>query len=221
MVTLSAREVTYSYKNKFQTVHAVRGIDYEFASGRFYAIVGKSGCGKTTFLSLLAGLDVPSGGSVAFNGAPTDTLDRNDLRRDHIAVIYQSFNLFPLLTVLENVMYPLALKKTPGREAAQIAAEKLLSVGLDEEFHKRLPSMLSGGEQQRVAIARSLVGGHSVILADEPTGNLDSENGAAIIEMLARLAHEQGLLVIVVTHDPEVSSRADVVLHMRDGKLSE
>ena len=119
MVTLSAQEVTYSYKNKFQTVHAVRGIDYEFASGRFYAIVGKSGCGKTTFLSLLAGLDIPSGGSVAFNGAPTDTLNRNDLRRDHIAVIYQSFNLFPLLTVLENVMYPLALKKTPGREAAQ------------------------------------------------------------------------------------------------------
>ncbi|MCL2671352.1 MAG: ABC transporter ATP-binding protein [Clostridiales bacterium] len=220
MTNLCAHEVAYTYKNKFQTVHAVRGIDYEFSAGHFYAIVGKSGCGKTTFLSLLAGLDIPSVGSIAFNGAATDTLNRNDLRRDHIAVIYQSYNLFPLLTVLENVMYPLALKKTSRKEAARIAKEQLLAVGLGDEYHRRLPSMLSGGEQQRVAIARSLVGGHSVILADEPTGNLDTENGTAIIDMLARLAHEQNILVIVVTHDPEVSSRADVILSMRDGRLA-
>lgn len=219
MGILDVKNVSYEYRNKYRTVKAVNGIDYSFDAGKFYAIVGASGCGKTTFLSLLAGLDVPSGGDVIYASGSTKSIDRDDLRRDDVAVIYQSFNLFPLLTVLENVMYPLSLHKTPKKEARQIAKEKLAAVGLTPEFHKRFPSMLSGGEQQRVAIARSLAAGGSVILADEPTGNLDAENSRNIIDILKRLAHDESYCVIVVTHDSAVASCADEVIKLRDGKI--
>lgn len=219
MGILDVKNVSYEYRNKYRTVKAVNGIDYSFDAGKFYAIVGASGCGKTTFISLLAGLDVPSGGDVIYASGSTKSIDRDDLRRDDVAVIYQSFNLFPLLTVLENVMYPLSLHKTPKKEARQIAKEKLAAVGLTPEFHKRFPSMLSGGEQQRVAIARSLAAGGSVILADEPTGNLDAENSRNIIDILKRLAHDENYCVIVVTHDSAVASCADEVIKLRDGKI--
>ena len=219
MGILDVKNVSYEYRNKYRTVKAVNGIDYSFDAGKFYAIVGASGCGKTTLLSLLAGLDVPSGGDVIYASGSTKSIDRDDLRRDDVAVIYQSFNLFPLLTVLENVMYPLSLHKTPKKEARQIAKEKLAAVGLTPEFHKRFPSMLSGGEQQRVAIARSLAAGGSVILADEPTGNLDAENSRNIIDILKRLAHDENYCVIVVTHDSAVASCADEVIKLRDGKI--
>ena len=219
MGILDVKNVSYEYRNKYRTVKAVNGIDYSFDAGKFYAIVGASGCGKTTFLSLLAGLDVPSGGDVIYASGSTKSIDRDDLRRDDVAVIYQSFNLFPLLTVLENVMYPLSLHKTPKKEARQIAKEKLAAVGLTPEFHKRFPSMLSGGEQQRVAIARSLAAGGSVILADEPTGNLDAENSRNIIDILKRLAHDENYCVIVVTHDSAVASCAEEVIKLRDGKI--
>ena len=219
MGILDVKNVSYEYRNKYRTVKAVNGIDYSFDAGKFYAIVGASGCGKTTFLSLLAGLDVPTGGDVIYASGSTKSIDRDDLRRDDVAVIYQSFNLFPLLTVLENVMYPLSLHKTPKKEARQIAKEKLAAVGLTPEFHKRFPSMLSGGEQQRVAIARSLAAGGSVILADEPTGNLDAENSRNIIDILKRLAHGENYCVIVVTHDSAVASCADEVIKLRDGKI--
>ena len=219
MGILDVKNVSYEYRNKYRTVKAVNGIDYSFDAGKFYDIVGASGCGKTTFLSLLAGLDVPSGGDVIYACGSTKSIDRDDLRRDDVAVIYQSFNLFPLLTVLENVMYPLSLHKTPKKEARQIAKEKLAAVGLTPEFHKRFPSMLSGGEQQRVAIARSLAAGGSVILADEPTGNLDAENSRNIIDILKRLAHDENYCVIVVTHDSAVASCADEVIKLRDGKI--
>ena len=139
MGILDVKNVSYEYRNKYRTVKAVTGIDYSFDAGKFYAIVGASGCGKTTFLSLLAGLDVPSGGDVIYASGSTKSIDRDDLRRDDVAVIYQNFNLFPLLTVLENVMYPLSLHKTPKKEARQIAKEKLAAVGLTPEFHKRFP----------------------------------------------------------------------------------
>lgn len=219
MGILDVKNVSYEYRNKYRTVKAVNGIDYSFDAGKFYAIVGASGCGKTTFLSLLAGLDAPTGGDVIYASGSTKSIDRDDLRRDDVAVIYQSFNLFPLLTVLENVMYPLSLHKTPKKEARQIAKEKLAAVGLTPEFHKRFPSMLSGGEQQRVAIARSLAAGGSVILADEPTGNLDAENSRNIIDILKRLAHDESYCVIVVTHDSAVASCADEVIKLRDGKI--
>ena len=219
MSILTANEVVYEYRNAYQTVRAVNGVSCEFEQGLVYAIVGSSGSGKTTFLSLLAGLDVPTSGIIALDGQSTAELDRDEYRLNHVSVIYQNFNLFQHLTVLENAAYPLYVRKVSGKEADAVAREKLLQVGLKEDQFKRLPNMLSGGEQQRVAIARALASGSEIILADEPTGNLDSTNSRNIVEILHRLAHENDRCVIIVTHDPAVAEAADVVLNMKDGKL--
>ena len=219
MSTLTATDVIYEYRNTYQTVRAVNGVSCEFEQGLVYAIVGSSGSGKTTFLSLLAGLDVPTSGTIALDGQSTAELDRDEYRLNHVSVIYQNFNLFQHLTVLENAAYPLYVRKVSGKEADAVAREKLLQVGLKEDQFKRLPNMLSGGEQQRVAIARALASGSEIILADEPTGNLDSTNSRNIVEILHRLAHENDRCVIIVTHDPAVAEAADVVLNMKDGIL--
>ncbi len=219
MTTLTATNVSYEYRNAFQTVKAVNGVSCEFMQGKVYAIVGASGSGKTTFLSLLAGLDIPTSGSITLGDKTTADMDRDTYRLEHVSVIYQNFNLFYHLTVLENAAYPLYVRKTPRKEADALAKEKLLQVGLKEDQFKRLPNMLSGGEQQRVAIARALASGSEIILADEPTGNLDSGNSRNIVEILQKLAHEENRCVIIVTHDPEVAAAADVVLRMQDGVL--
>ena len=219
MSILIANEVVYEYRNAYQTVRAVNGVARDVEQGLVYAIVGSSGSGKTTFLSLLAGLDVPTSGTIALDGQSTAELDRDEYRLNHVSVIYQNFNLFQHLTVLENAAYPLYVRKVGGKEADAVAREKLLQVGLKEDQFKRLPNMLSGGEQQRVAIARALASGSEIILADEPTGNLDSTNSRNIVEILHRLAHENDRGVIIVTHDPAVAEAADVVLNMKDGKL--
>ena len=219
MSILTATDVIYEYRNAYQTVRAVNGVSCEFEQGLVYAIVGSSGSGKTTFLSLLAGLDVPTSGTIALDGQSTAELDRDEYRLNHVSVIYQNFNLFQHLTVLENAAYPLYVRKVSGKEADAVAREKLLQVGLKEDQFKRLPNMLSGGEQQRVAIARSLASGSEIILADEPTGNLDSTNSQNIVEILRQLAHENDRCVIIVTHDPAVAEAADVVLNMKDGIL--
>ena len=219
MEFIQANEVVYTYQNKYQTVWALNGVSADFMQGQMYAIIGASGSGKTTFLSLLAGLDVPCSGSITWNGKSTSTLDRDAYRLEHVSVIYQNFNLFQHLTVLENAAYPLYVRKMPKKKADELAAEKLVQVGLKEDQFKRLPNMLSGGEQQRVAIARALASGSEIILADEPTGNLDSENSRNIVEILRSLAHEQGRCVVIVTHDPAVAEAADTVLKMRDGRL--
>ena len=219
MSTLTATDVIYEYRNAYQTVRAVNGVSCEFEQGLVYAIVGSSGSGKTTFLSLLAGLDVPTSGTIALDGQSTAELDRDEYRLNHVSVIYQNFNLFQHLTVLENAAYPLYVRKVGGKEADAVAREKLLQVGLKEDQLGRLPNMLSGGEQQRVAIARALASGSEIILADEPTGNLDSTNSRNLVEILHRLAHENDRCVIIVTHDPAVAEAADVVLNMKDGRL--
>ena len=219
MKSLQAKEVVYTYRNKYQTVYALNGVSAEFMPGNMYAVVGTSGSGKTTFLSLLAGLDVPSSGSIIWNGESTVSLNRDDYRLKYVSVIYQNFNLFSHLTMLENTAYPLYVRKMARKKADALAREKLLAVGLKEEQFGRFPNMLSGGEQQRVAIARALAAGSEIILADEPTGNLDSENSRNIVEILKLLAHENNCCVIIVTHDPVIAEAADVVLRMRDGKL--
>jgi len=221
MSTLSLNDVKYEYRNKYQTVHALAGVSCDFERGKFYAVVGKSGSGKTTMLSMLAGLDNPTSGEVMIGEVSVRGIDRDKYRLDHISVIYQSLNLFPLLTAIENVMFPLEYKKIPKAEAKRLAAEKLQSVGIDESMHKRLPSMLSGGEQQRVAIARALANKTEIILADEPTGNLDTENSSNIVQLLKNLAREENICVIVVTHDTAVSDEADIVLRISDGKIVE
>ena len=216
-MSISLKHVSYSYKGKFQTVRAVDDVSYDFEPGKCYAIIGKSGSGKTTLLSLMAGLDLPTEGEILVDGKPTAKWNRNQMRRDALSVIYQNYNLFPLLTVQENIRYPLELKKVSKKDIDRIAKDARERVGLPETYDKRLPSHLSGGEQQRVAIARTLAQGCKIVLADEPTGNLDTANTRNIVQILRSLAHDDGYTVIIVTHDISVAEQADVVLQMRDG----
>ena len=216
-MSISLKNVSYSYRGKYQTVRAVNGVSYDFEPGKCYAIVGKSGSGKTTLLSLMAGLDLPTEGSIVIDGKTTKEWNRNRLRRDAVSVIYQNYNLFPLLTVQENIRYPLDLTKVPRKNATELAVKVRERVELSASYDNRLPAHLSGGEQQRVAIARTLAQGCKIILADEPTGNLDSTNTANIVKILCSLAHDDGCTVIIVTHDPSVAEQADVVLQMKDG----
>ncbi len=214
---ISLKNVSYSYQGKFQTVKAVDGVSYDFEPGKCYAIVGKSGSGKTTLLSLMAGLDLPTEGEILVDGKSTKEWDRSQMRRDAVSVIYQNYNLFPLLTVQENIQYPLDLKKVPRKQSIALAQEVRQRVELPVSYDKRLPGQLSGGEQQRVAIARTLAQGCKIILADEPTGNLDTTNSRNIVEILRSLAHDDGCTVIIVTHDHAVAEQADAVLQMKDG----
>lgn len=214
---ISLKNVSYCYKGKYRTVKAVDGVSYDFEPFKCYAIIGKSGSGKTTLLSLMAGLDLPTEGEIIVDGKSTKEWDRNQMRRDAVSVIYQNYNLFPLLTVQENIQYPLDLKKIPKKESAALAREVRERVELPAAYDKRMPGQLSGGEQQRVAIARALAQGCKIILADEPTGNLDSTNTRNIVEILRSLAHNDGCTVVIVTHDPAVAEQADKVLQMKDG----
>lgn len=219
MEIIRTENVSFSYRNKFQAVQAVKNVTCGFEPGKAYAIVGKSGSGKTTLLSLLAGLELPTEGKVFFEETATADMDCDEYRRDHAAVIYQSYNLFPLLTAEENVMYPLKLKKMDKTQAIARVHRELSAVGIQPAQFKRFPSQLSGGEQQRVAIARALAAGSQIILADEPTGNLDITNGEQVVEILLRLAHVEGRCVIIITHDLEIASQMDEVWMMRDGIL--
>ena len=219
MSVFELRDVKYVYQSQYQRVEALRGVTCAFEAGKVYAVMGSSGSGKTTLLSLMAGLDVPTEGSVLCENVSTAEINLEKYRREKVAVIYQDFRLFPLLTVTENIMYPMELRGMRPRKAKKRAAELIQKVGLPETTLHRFPAMLSGGEQQRVAIARALGMDTRVILADEPTGNLDSENSANIIDILEGLAHEDGYCVVIVTHDAELGERADVTLRLHDGKL--
>jgi ABC-type lipoprotein export system ATPase subunit len=219
MSILSLKSVRYAYSNKYQTVEALKDVNCSFEQGVLYAVVGKSGSGKSTLLSLMAGLDVPNEGDVFFQGTSTRNIDLDAFRRNDVAMIYQSFRLFPLLTALENVMYPMELHGMRPRDAKKRAEELIKSVDLTDLVFNRFPSMLSGGEQQRVAIARALAMDTNLLLADEPTGNLDSATSRNIIALLACLAHERNYCVVVVTHDTGVLDMMDVTFHLRDGIL--
>lgn len=218
---IKVENVCYSYQSKYQTVQVVKNVSCSFEKGVMYAIVGRSGSGKSTFLSLLAGLDLPSSGTVFIRGQDIRSMNRDTYRMKTVSMIYQAFHLFPLLTVLENVMFPMELQKIPKKRAKEKAAFLLSKVGLREEYYHKFPNMLSGGEQQRVAVARAAAAGGEIILADEPTGNLDSDNEKNIVDLLKKMAHEQQMAVIVVTHNQAVAEAADVVLEMCDGQLLE
>lgn len=211
--------VSFSYKSKYQVVEALKNVSCTFEKGKMYAIYGESGSGKSTLLSLMAGLDEADEGSIFVDGEDILQIDRDQYRRNKVAVIYQSFHLFPLLNALENIMYPLEIKGIDKKKAKKIALEYLGEVGLQEGVATQYPKMMSGGQQQRVAIARAIANGGNIILADEPTGNLDSENEGHIVRMLKELAHEKGYLVIVVTHNPEIVKQCDVRIKMKDGKI--
>ena len=220
MSVIELQNVKYVYQTQYQRVEALRGISYSFEPGKVYAIMGSSGCGKTTLLSLMAGLDVPTGGSVLCGGVSTADIDLEQYRRERVSVIYQDFRLFPLLTAAENVMYPMELRGMKPAAAKKRAAELIQKVGLPEAALDRFPAMLSGGEQQRVAVARALGMDTNILLADEPTGNLDSKNSEYLFGILASLAHEDGYCVVIVTHDDELGKRADETIRIQDGALA-
>ena len=214
---LEVKNVSYTYRSQYQTVEALKGVSCAFGAGGLHAIMGLSGSGKTTLLSLMAGLDLPTSGEVLCEGVCTAQMDLQKYRREKAAVIYQSFRLLPLLTAAENVMYPMELRGVPAREAKRRAVGLIERVGLPAAALDRFPTMLSGGEQQRVAIARALGMETRCLLADEPTGNLDSANGENILAILESLAHDAGYCVVIVTHDAGIGARADTVLRLRDG----
>ena len=219
MSILELQNVHYTYKTKYQTVQALRGISCAFDEGYVYAVIGKSGSGKSTMLSLMAGLELPDAGQVLYRGQPTSSLDPDLYRRESAAVIYQNFRLFPLMTASENVMYPMELNGLSPKESLERAKELILSVGLPESVFNRWPAMLSGGEQQRVAIARALASDARLLLADEPTGNLDSVSSETVVTILRRLAHEKGYCVVIVTHDYGLLEYTDHIFRMTDGLL--
>ena len=219
MGVLELRDVSYTYQTQYQKVEALRNITASFDGGKVYAVVGKSGSGKTTLLSLLAGLDLPTEGEVLCHDVATSQMKLEQYLREQVAVIYQNFRLFPLLTVAENVMYPMEMRGISPKEAREKAKILVEKVGLPETVLGRYPTMLSGGEQQRVAIARALGMDTKILLADEPTGNLDTANSENIYSILQSLAHDDGYCVIIVTHDRTLAQKADDILELKDGQV--
>jgi len=216
---LRLENVSYRYKNGDRDV--LKELSTEFTPGYMHAIVGPSGTGKTTLLSIMAGLCLPTDGVVWIGDKDLSKIDLNQYRREDITMIFQSFHLFPLLTALENVAYLMENSGVKRKDAEARAKELLNIVGIDDSKHGRYPANLSGGEQQRVAIARSLSTGARIILADEPTGNLDMVNSDAVVNILQNLAHKEGYCVIVVTHNNAIADVSDMVLRMADGAIVE
>ena len=200
--------------------HALAGIHFDIKSGEFVSIAGPSGCGKSTLLSILGLLDSPTDGTYLLNGRPVQDLslpERARIRNREIGFIFQSFNLIGDLTVYENVELPLTYRGMPASERKAAVNEALEKVGMAHRA-KHLPSQLSGGQQQRVAVARALAGKPAVLLADEPTGNLDSKNGDAVMQLLTQL-HAGGATIVMVTHDARFSAHANRTIHLFDGRI--
>jgi putative ABC transport system ATP-binding protein len=216
---VSAMALTRTYGRGDSAVHALRGVSLDLPAGQFTAIMGPSGSGKSTLMHLLAGLDTPTAGSVEVAGQDITRLKDRDLtrlRRRHIGFVFQSFNLLPTLSAEENVLLPLSIagKRPPAEEVDAL----LTRVGLSERRRHR-PAELSGGQQQRVAIARALITRPTILFADEPTGNLDSEAGAGILELLRDAVDLDGQTILMVTHDARAAAVADRVLHLADGRV--
>lgn len=218
---IEALDVHKTYRRGTVEVNAVRGVSLKIESGEMVAIVGPSGSGKSTLLNLLGALDRPTTGEVLIAGAKLSGMDdaaRTRLRRDKVGLVFQFFNLLPLLTARENVALPLLLAGVARAEAERRADEMLGKVGLAARGD-HTPDEMSGGEMQRVAVARALGGRPRVILADEPTGNLDSSAGAGVLELLRGATRDAGCAVVMVTHDPRAAAVADRVLEFADGRL--
>jgi putative ABC transport system ATP-binding protein len=219
---LSVKNLSKDYQSGDQIVHAVKNVSLDVPKGSFATIVGKSGSGKSTLLALLGALDSPSDGQITVKNDSVANLSGKALtayRRDRIGFVFQAYNLVPNLTAIENVCLPMEFSGRPKAERVTRAAELLTEVGLDEGKQHRKPPRLSGGEQQRVAIARALANQPQLILADEPTGNLDTQTGAVIIRLLKQLAKKEQVTILVVTHDPSLTKLADHSFRMQDGTL--
>jgi putative ABC transport system ATP-binding protein len=216
-------DVTKVYRSGAYEVVALNGVSMNVETGEFVAIMGPSGSGKSTLLNLIGCLDKPTEGKVFINGVDTSQLSDKgltELRRDTIGFIFQQYNLIPTLTALENVELPTIFKGASKLERRKRAEELLSIVGLEDEMHRK-PSELSGGQQQRVAIARALANNPSILLCDEPTGNLDTKSGKAVMEIIRKLNEEEGVTVVLVTHDPSVAEFAERIYKIIDGVITD
>lgn len=220
-VVLSCRDLHCTYRDAGHAVQVLRGVNFDLERGECAAIVGASGSGKSTLLHMLGGLDRPSNGEVHVAGRNMTTLSdrkRGELRNEAIGFVYQFHHLLPEFTALENVAMPLLVRRAAVRDATARARELLVAVGLEHRLEHK-PGQLSGGERQRAAVARALITQPAVILADEPTGNLDSRNGAQVFELMLALNREHGTTLLVVTHDHELAARMDRTWTLEDGLL--
>ncbi|MFF1420255.1 ABC transporter ATP-binding protein [Streptomyces sp. NPDC058280] len=218
-----AENLHRSYGSGPAAVHALRGASLTLTRGELVALKGRSGAGKTTLLNLIGGLDSPDRGQVVIDGTDLSGLSENgllELRRDRIGFIFQSFGLIPILTAAENVGVPLRLRATAPRDREERVALLLALVGLTDHAAQR-PGELSGGQQQRVAIARALANRPALLIADEPTGQLDTQTGLAVMELLRTVVHGEGVTALVATHDPQLLDLADRVLELSDGEVVE
>lgn len=221
MTLLTLAGIAKSYRQGEIQVQALHDIDLLLAEGEFAALVGPSGSGKTTLLNIIGGLDAPSDGSVQLNGTDLTTLSESslsDFRLFQIGFIFQAYNLVPVLSALENVELVMVLQGRHDREQRERAVHYLELVGLQNQLHRR-PSALSGGQQQRVAVARALAAGPRLVLADEPTANLDSDNAGALLDIMHRLSREEKTTFLFSTHDPRVMERAERIITLRDGQI--
>lgn len=220
-IILRASDLTKTFKSGSKMLTVLDKVSFSIEKGTSCAIIGPSGSGKTTLLGLCAGLDKPSSGSVFLKETPISSLDEKELskiRNEQIGFVFQSFQLIPTLTALENVMVPVELRGVPYNKVESLALDLLEQVGLKERVH-HYPTQLSGGEQQRVGLARAFIHKPDILFADEPTGNLDSETGSQIEELLFDLNKKQGTTLIIVTHDRELAERCDRIIEMKSGEL--
>ena len=218
---VEARGLEKTYDTGAVRVHALKGVDLTIRRGEMVSIMGPSGCGKTTLLNCLSGLDSIDGGDVLIEGvtlAEMSDRERTDYRAAHMGFVFQFYNLMPVLTAVENVELPLLVARVPAKEARERALDAMELVGLRARAG-HVPDELSGGERQRTTIARSLVNDPAIVWADEPTGDLDSENAAEITQLMRHLNRERGLTFLIVTHDPEVGHSTDRLVHMVDGRI--
>jgi len=216
---LSLRNLTRRLRSGDRDITVLDGVSLDVRRGEFLAVLGRSGSGKSTMLALMAGLDRPTTGEVLFEGRPIHTLSEDALailRRDKIGFVFQAFQLLGHLTARENVILPMELRRTRGARAR--AEELLHAVGLGDRGH-HYPTQLSGGEQQRVALARAFAAEPALLLADEPTGNLDSATGGTVLSLMTQLQRERGVTLVLVTHDPAVAQHADRLIYLRDGRV--
>ena len=218
---IDIRNVHRIYESEAGYTHALKGVSLQVQRGEFLCIMGPSGSGKSTLMNILGCLDTPTAGTFKLEGVDVSTLDDDELaelRATRLGFVFQSFNLLPRATVLRNVMLPLVYSDCPVREREERAVRALCAVSLPEQYFDHKSNELSGGQMQRVAIARALVNDPAVILADEPTGNLDSATGEMVLRTFRRL-RDEGKTIVLITHDPEVANWADRTVHIRDGKL--
>ena len=218
---VDVRDARRHYETRAGTVKALDGVDFAVKAGEFVAIAGPSGSGKTTLLNLIGALDTPTGGAVCIDQRAIGEMsaaERAELRRDAIGFVFQAYNLIPVLTVLENVEYVMLLQGRAADARRAAAVEVLDAVGLGDKLDRR-PAELSGGQQQRVAVARAIASKPALVLADEPTANLDSATGEALLDLMQRLNRERGVTFVFSTHDPLVMDRASRLVRLRDGRI--